>query len=181
MKQPDTLKKVSIELLLLDLPAPYRTAALKNRGSNECKHPYTRFAEDHAQAVLKAFNWKATPEQAPFWAQFYESLRAGNVDLESRNRISEDSSVPHMSRDRFICGNSRKLQEVYDELMTGEMLIARSGSGTHTSDYVRQLIDRGVPVMNKFIKDPGSMGDRHKYKVYYLDQDYIESQKPQSK
>lgn len=158
----------TIESYLRELPEPYRTVALRNRSSTVCRHGYTRYAENHAQAILKAFNWNTASETPTYWWILYENLRQGLVSLKK----PLETDVPSLPTPAFYHPSNR-VMEVYADLMAGKQLPARSPGNSHMSLYVNMLRKHGIPVLEKRVRDIKGPSEKIEFKVFYLDPDYI--------
>jgi hypothetical protein len=161
----------AIESYLRELPEPYRTVALRNRSSTVCRHRYTRYAEDHAQAILKAFNWNTASENPTYWSNLHENLKQRNIRLNIVSQPLTPLTAP-LNVPKFQSSSKRAVQ-VYNDLMEGKELPARTVGESHMSIYVNMLRKHGIPVLEKRVRDIKGPDDKIEFKVFYLDPDYI--------
>lgn len=151
-----------IEEWLSELPFEYRILALTMRRRKDCVHPTTVYAEDHAQAVLKGFIWKITPQGVIFWARVYDALRSKTV---LPTVINPTSNLVQPYEKESLSSTQKELQ-IIERLCAGEEIPA-IGDVVNMYHHVKRLRLHGMDVRSKHIADPRYLKRRFK-KVYYL-------------
>jgi hypothetical protein len=164
----------TIESYFSEYPEPYKSKAFSNRSRRDCRNGFTKYAHDHAQALLKAFKWSLSPEGSTFWFSFYECLKQGKMILNLPPHKpfydTEPVMIPVFHHD------SKRVMQVYNDLMQGKQVPARSPGESHMSYYVNILRKKGIPVQDKRIRDIRDSTDRMSIKVFYFEPEYISEQ-----
>jgi hypothetical protein len=165
---------MTIESYFSEYPEPYKSKAFSNRSRRDCRNGFTKYAHDHAQALLKAFKWSLSPEGSTFWSNFYECLKQGKImlNLPSHKPFYDPEPVviPVFHHE------SKRVMQLYNDLMQGKLVPARNPGETHMSLYVNMLRKKGIPVRDKRIRDIRDSTDRMHIKVFYLEPEYISEQ-----
>jgi hypothetical protein len=151
-----------IEEYLAELPLKYRLIALTNRKRKDCGHTTTKYAQDHAQAVLKGFIWKNTPQGVIFWAKVYDALRSKTL---LPTVIDPTSNLVRPYEKESLSSSQKELQ-IIERLCAGEEIPA-VGDVVNMHIHVKKLRLHGMDVRSKHIADPRYLKRRFK-KVYYL-------------
>ena len=152
----------TIEELLLELPLEYRMLALTVRKKRESVHATAKYAQDHAQAVLKGFIWKNTPQGVIFWARVYDALRSKTI---LPTVIDPTSNLVRPYEKESLSSSQKELQ-IIERLCAGEEIPA-VGDVVNMHIHVKKLRLHGMDVRSKHIADPRYLKRRFK-KVYYL-------------
>lgn len=151
-----------IEEWLSELPVQYRTIALAARSRKDSMHFTTKFAEDHAQALVKAFNWKVTSQGATFWANVYDGLKTQRI----LPTVIDPKEPLVQSNYKEPRGRPGREIEILDRLQNGEHILAQ-GDVSNMSRYARNLREKGIDVRSMQIRNTENSEYWYR-KIYYL-------------
>ena len=151
-----------IEEFFAELPMKYRLIALSNRERKDCRHLTTKFAEDHAQAIVKGFNWKMTAQGSTFWAHVYDGLQTQRI----LPTVIDPKEPLVQSNYKEPRGRPSRETEVHDRLRNGEQILAQ-GDVSNMSRHAKNLRAKGVDVRSTYIRNTENSEYWYR-KVYYL-------------